>query len=307
MKKNMAMAVIVVFFLLEIIIISPSMTAVKTIYVDDDGIADYTHIQDAINAANENDIVYVYNGTYNEHILLNKAIQLIGENANSTIIKSLEKKDIIQVLNTEMVTISDFTIQNDIEFQEYLAGIYLKNSTDVVIEHNSISGCFDAILLKSSYCVISHNILDKNKIGISFGHYRDSYIDKFTTTYLDNILSHEYNIIIKNSITNNSETGISISYSSENKITENCIFHNTFGIKLQQSSNNKISQNDFIENTINAFAFDVCANMWNNNYWDNWIGLHLSILSMMPYYIPGTLFSNIDWNPAENPHIPLKK
>jgi len=302
MKKNMAIAVIVVLFLLEIITISPSMTAVKTIFVDDDGNADFTHIQDAINSANENDIIYVYNGTYIEHIIINKSIHLIGENTQTTIIKSLEKKDIIQVLDTYLVTISGFTIQNDLEFQEYLAGIFLKNSTDVIIEHNSISGCFDAILLKSSHCLISHNILNKNKIGISFGHYRTNYIPKFTRTYSKSMLSHDYNIITKNSIMNNSENGISICYSSNNNITENCIYHNNYGMKLQQSSNNIISQNNFIENDINAFAFDVSTNLWNNNYWDTWIGIHLSILSMMPYYIPGTILANIDWNPADNPH-----
>lgn len=42
--------------------------AASMITVDDGGGADYTGIQEAINAAYENDTVYVFNGTYCENV-----------------------------------------------------------------------------------------------------------------------------------------------------------------------------------------------------------------------------------------------
>ena len=48
-----------------------------TITVDDSGGADYLTIQEAVNAANPGDTIYVYNGTYNEDIYIDKTITLI--------------------------------------------------------------------------------------------------------------------------------------------------------------------------------------------------------------------------------------
>jgi len=44
-------------------VVDKSGASGTTIYVDDDGGADYTSIQDAIDAASEGDTVYVYSGT----------------------------------------------------------------------------------------------------------------------------------------------------------------------------------------------------------------------------------------------------
>src|SRR4030042_7035615 len=58
----------------------------STWIVDDDGPADFSTIQEAINAADDGDTVFVRNGTYYEHIVINKTISLIGENPEDTII-----------------------------------------------------------------------------------------------------------------------------------------------------------------------------------------------------------------------------
>ena len=58
----------------------------KTLYVGGSGEDNYTKIQDAIDDANNGDTVYVFDDSspYNERIEIDKTINLIGENRDST-------------------------------------------------------------------------------------------------------------------------------------------------------------------------------------------------------------------------------
>jgi nitrous oxidase accessory protein NosD len=70
----------------------------------------YVKIQDAINASSEGDIVYVYNGTYNENVVVNKTINLTGENRDTTIIQG-GLGDVIRI-TTDWVNITGFTFRS---------------------------------------------------------------------------------------------------------------------------------------------------------------------------------------------------
>jgi len=59
-----------------------SASAQTTITVPDD----YATIQKAIDAANSGDTIYVCNETYYENISISKAISLVGENPEATVI-----------------------------------------------------------------------------------------------------------------------------------------------------------------------------------------------------------------------------
>ena len=90
---------------------------ITSIYVDDDynssslgwHINAFNTIQDGIDVVPENGTVYVYNGTYNENINIDKSINLIGENKNTTIINNNESSNIVTISNSH-VNVSNFTI-----------------------------------------------------------------------------------------------------------------------------------------------------------------------------------------------------
>mgnify|MGYP001039313996 CR=1 FL=1 len=66
-----------------------------------DGPADFPTIQEAINAANDGDTIFVHGGIYYENIVVNKSVSLIGENRSTTIIDG-------RLIGTVFHVMSDF-------------------------------------------------------------------------------------------------------------------------------------------------------------------------------------------------------
>ena len=100
-----------IFFLLGLLL-TVRLAHAGTIYVDDDNTTSpwdgsfdnpYQYIQDGIDAADSGDIIYVYNGTYFENIVIDIPIILIGENKNNTIIDGRAVGNTIKV-NANHVT-----------------------------------------------------------------------------------------------------------------------------------------------------------------------------------------------------------
>jgi len=253
-------------------------TSVRTIYVDDDGGADYTRIQDAIDNASTGDKVYVFNGTYYENIVVDKSIKLTGEDRNSTIIDGSGTGNVIYI-TAGTVTVNGFTIQNS-GIGSDRAGICIINN-NILISKNIISNNEDGIrLIDSEYTEISSNILNNNQDddivlrdysnnNIISGNKIISYNEGGIILYISN----RDNIIFNNTITNH-DYGIIICYSGNfNTVYNNVITKNNLGIYIHDSSSsNKLYHNNLIENTLNAD--DECTNTWDNegkgNYWDDY-------------------------------------
>jgi len=104
----------------------------KTLYVGGSGPDNYTHIQDAINDAEDGYTVFVYSGIYYENITIDKSIKLIGENASTCIIDGAISATyfLIKIMADE-VQIQNFTLKN-----RYGLGIYAAN-----IKHCFVSNC----------------------------------------------------------------------------------------------------------------------------------------------------------------------
>lgn len=142
----------------------------KTWIVDDDGPADFHTIQEAINAANEGDTISVYNGIFYENVVvMNKTISLVGEDRDTTIIDGNVTECCIVVREARNVTITGFTLRNSqAQPATNRAGIWAYASPNINVTGNIIVNNQDGIDLWSSggSTVIGNMIINNSRYGI---------------------------------------------------------------------------------------------------------------------------------------------
>ena len=179
--------------------------------MDDSGGADFTKIQEAINAANPGDTIFVEAGTYNEHIVVDKSISLIGESPADTIIDANWTGTTVAI-TANNVSISGFTIQHG-----HLYGVHLIYSSGNIIVNNTIA--------QNDITDITFTYSNSNRV-------EDNIV---TSSYLD----HSYNNVIANNTIN-----LSLRYSDNNVIINNKITEDgAYGIEITNSNNNTVQNN----------------------------------------------------------------
>ena len=241
------------------------------LFVGGTGIGNYTSIQDAIDNANDDDTVYVYNGIYSEELVIDVSINLIGSDKNSTIIWSNRSLYVI-LIKSSGVNITGFTIQNgktgiyipesNYSFNNIYGniltynweGIRLYNTSNNKIYGNIISdnSNYGIVTYESNNNIIKENFFNDSSNSLFFGRWSDNNIiskNNFTGNYFSIILEYSFNnLIFDNSIIDGNR-GIWLSYSKNNIITNNTLeFNDESGIYLSNSDDNIINQNNFSNN-----------------------------------------------------------
>jgi len=284
----------------------------KTFYVGGIGPGNYSKIQDALDAADYGNTVYVYSGVYKENLMIDNSINLIGENKNTTIIDGSEAEAVVEI-TADHVNISEFTVKNS----SYHPGIFVYSS------HNNIFNCdisdSDGIRLSdysNNNTISSNQIHNNTSTGI---HLLLSNNNTIRSNQIYNnfqgiqILHSKNNAITTNQIYNNNYCSILLYNSTSNTIITNQIHNNTgwgvgaYGISLENSSNNIIYHNNFIDNTENSSWDLLGTNTWYNkilqegNYWDDYVGTDNDEdgIGDTPYIINGGI--NQDKYPLMNP------
>jgi len=273
------------------------------LYVGGNGTGNYTMIQDAIDDSSDGDTVYVYDDSspYYEYIQIDKSINLIGEDRNSTVLDGNFGENNIINITGDRVTINGFTIRyswgkgifiyysnnNSISGNTIIAnwdGIVLNYCNDNIIINNIISNMDDGIYLKNSNnnTVIKNNISHNDEgLNLLFSANNDITGNTITSNYKGMYLNGfhvEYNTITTNTISDN-YYGIQFLYGKNNSITENAITSNhKIGLQFKGGTvnNNIIYHNIFKYN--NQHVDNWGNNTWDNgypsggNYWDNYSG-----------------------------------
>jgi parallel beta-helix repeat protein len=297
-----------------IVEIAPIVEAPTTWYVDDSnpGPGDgspgnpFKTIQAGVDNATPGDTVYVYNGTYYENIIVNKTINLTGEDRVLTIIEGSGTGDVIYV-SANWVNITGFMIKGSgSDFWD--SGIKINNGQYNNISHNKLSLNSCGIFLRFSHntSITKNNISSNNWDGIHFEYANNSVItyntvssnlgdgihieDSNNHTITNNELSinsvhgihlrySSNNTIIDNNVSTNSNRGIYIWTSSSKNADNNIVHNNTlsdnyYGIFVTFGRYNLISQNTISNNTYGIYIDDIENKYSNNNsiYHNNFIG-----------------------------------
>jgi nitrous oxidase accessory protein len=261
LKKIFIFALIIGIFLLTNTVESSEEINNSIIYISASGTANFTKIQNGIDAADPSDTIFVYNGTYFENLVIDKSIILIGENKDSTIIDGRIVGNTIKV-NADYVTIKNFTITHSGLIYP-LSGINLSSNHNI-IENNFITDNFYGLTVYFSHeNIISGNIIQN---------------DENCGIYISN---SKNNSIFNNTIKNNYFNGVGLYYSSDNNIIENNNFINNgfCGVNIRISSGNKVINNNFSDNNIGIHLPSYPNIAENNTFSENNIDVEREFIS----------------------------
>jgi parallel beta-helix repeat protein len=224
--------------------------ASRTIFVP----ADFSTIQDAVNNAVGGDTVFVYNGTYVENVVVNKAISLVGENNVTTFINGGHVGAAVRV-TVDGVSISGFTIGNG-SLAEGGAGILLEKVRSANLSDNVIvSSYVGTSLINSSLSNFHNNYVSRCTIGLLMNFSENNIVEQNTfsasteeAVYLNRCSN---NTLEGNNISAGGAYGIRLGYSPQNRVQGNVVANCNTGLLLEHSGGTTLSENS------------VHSNLWN--------------------------------------------
>ncbi|MGP8330132.1 MAG: NosD domain-containing protein [Methanosarcinaceae archaeon] len=264
--------------------------------------ASNTAIQHAINNATAGNTIYVYNGSYNEDMIIDKShLTLRGEGEDMvTVTNSTADSDIFEV-TADYVNISGFNLtgakgslnaginlyfvdfceisNNTVNSNTY--GIYMEGSNNNTLKDNIASENDDGVILISS----NNNMFMNNTVNLNTydGIYMESsnnnnLIDNTANTndYGIYLSSSSVNMFTNNTVDSNTYDGIYMESSSNNNFTNNAMKSNSaFGIYLDASSNNMLTNNTVDSNNERGIVlYSSNDNTIYNNYFNNTINVY---------------------------------
>jgi nitrous oxidase accessory protein len=278
-NKSIIWFIILIFLVSNFIPIISSYrtTSNNIIYVDDDGGADYTSIQDAIDNASDRDTIFVYNGIYYEYLQINKSIDLIGDNNKKTIVDGKGRGDVI-CLKSSDINILNFTIRNASIDDGHYRGIFQRYDPennyphvenivikDCIITNNGRGMTLDSI---SNLLIENCEIFANPSCSILFGIFAENYT--INNISINNCTFRDNGINLP--VMGNKSGGIQFFGNGVNCSDisiSNCLFVNSilFGIYIERSNNIEVSNNVIMGSTRFGIWLNTIENLevFNNS------------------------------------------
>ena len=261
----------------------------KTILVPEN----YTTIQEAINKAEEGDTIEVSSGIYYENLALNKTVNLIGKDANTTILDGRKIGNVADV-TVDNVVIDGFTIRNS------EIGINLLSVGNCLIRRNIIKSNQDGINIASCWkCIVTENNVSNNRnrgmyIGSSHNcSIEDNIVEKnegyalnlyssWNCSIVGNIVRGGITdwdaiglysctdcVVIGNTANDSHLNGIWLESSKDCLVEKNYVNNNMYGIAVHRNSTRCIIRQNDVRNSrgYNLFLYSSDMNtFYHNNF-----------------------------------------
>ncbi|MEP7257776.1 MAG: nitrous oxide reductase family maturation protein NosD [Flavitalea sp.] len=243
----------------------------------------FESIQQALNATDNGDTVWVDAGIYHEkNIVVNKSITLLGNNFPE--LDGDHRYEIVSV-KANGVTIKGFKlVHTGVSSMEDIAGIKIYNCRDVTIEGNILADAFFGIYVQSGInCRIENNQI------------KSAYLTEQKSGNGIHCWKSDSMQIIGNTISGQRD-GIYFEFVTNSIIWRNMSTHNLrYGLHFMFSHNDAYISNVFQNNGAGvAVMFTHGVKMFNNFFEDNWgdgaFGLLLKEIS--DSYVNGNKFIN---------------
>ena len=258
----------------------------------------YSTITDAINNAVNGDTILVGAGLYNESLIINKSITLVGDGKDTTTISGNLTGDVIYV-SADYVTITGFTIQNagNQSSPGVDAGIDVHSSYNTISDNNISSNGLNGLhfYIASKNNTITHNTISDNNYGIWLENASKNNISSNTvsssTTYGIYIKSWSNNNLISNNVVTGNDLGARIKSSSGNTVSGNLFANNQRGLYFCCGATGNIAFSNSLINNSQWNASDNLNNQWDDgtygNYWGDYSGPDTNGdgIGDAPYYI----------------------
>jgi hypothetical protein len=291
MKKSASMLPVLLFLSFVLVSLPEPHVAkaeTNTIVVPDD----YPTITAAIGNASEGDTIFIKAGVYEERsLLINKTLTVMGEDANSTIIKNMDVSNwnplnpfpppgpVAVQISANNVTVSGFTIT--CEYGYWVPIEATANGTQIIgnimnkSDGISINGNYNTVAqnsfmpsLRNSFigCSGSHNTIESNTM-VGSGGTRSKIVGSFNVIHNNTVTGVHGGFGVSgigNLITNNNSTTVMRVDGTENIFCNNIIASN-----LAFSGHN----NTFYCNYMNGIVIgdtqtDAANNTFYHNYFD---------------------------------------
>ncbi len=248
----------------------------------------FTSISLAILSAKSGDTVEVNSGTYNEHIIVDKTLDIIGINEPNI---DGGGKGTVVLIKAPGVTFKGFRVTGSGESLTVEdAGIVLDSAQDSIIEDNRLHDVLFGIYLKnSSGTLIRNNIIVGKDLsipvrgdGIRLWYSSDTkIIDNTITGARDLVMWWSGDTLIKGNKIEQGRYGLHYMYSDNNVFEDNMFIDNYVGGFLMYSKNIKFHYNIFARNQGPATGYgigfkdldDIVAK--ENLFIDNRIGIYM--------------------------------